>query len=420
MSYRPRYAINLIPVLFLGSILATGLAASSVWFVFLIGAVVWVFIFHTREFLISTSRVIPAMLAMLLLFIYAQLFATSDRVTASPWNIISWTLIIIVSSFCYEAYGYEYYLEGFRIILVILVACSLFGIFEWVTHYNPLVRVFGHILGSWRMGSGSYRCSSIFTHPIPFAHCLLIGMVIDRHLCVDGFMRFVTATMLLLALIGTQTRSAFIILGVWVFVLVFNFLFSKRNHKIPVFIIVIFPFVVAATTIFFTSGTGLNMINQFILRFQQLSMDDLSVAQRLGGINFILDVFTSSGVFKMLFGFGFSMSNAYMSATTIQIEGFTTVDNYWITLLFDFGVVPTITIAILLISAIRRGASSRNELPKAVAEVLSVSTLYAFFYSFTMWKVITTLCLICITFLHLYSDTEPDNEVSAILMECDD
>lgn len=390
--------INLVPVLFIGAVLSISLSISTLWFVALLVLTIAAAFRYTRSFIRAFIQLLPVVVFLMLLFLYSSIVRLDTSSVASRFNIASWALLLLIVATAYHEYGIGYFEKGARQLGFVLLCLGLLGIIEGIISYNPLVNVFTHIQGSWRMGTDSYRASSIFSHPIPFAHMMLIGFAIFAHLYDGPALHKIAAFMVFfLAIIESQTRSALFLFAFLVVLFGVRGALRSRNKVIPKAMVLVVCIICIVALIVLATGVGLPVIQGILDRVASLGDSDVSVTQRVGAIELVLGEIVVRGPIELLVGNGLAASNELINSTTISIGNFNTVDNNWLTVLFDLGVITFVAMVLLAIRGVYCFIFSQNRIEACYGCVVTISSLYMFFYSFTMWK-----CTVFILLLSYY------------------
>lgn len=379
-------SINLIPVMMVGAALSISLSASSVWFAALLVINLVQFLQDSASFTKAFARLFPILTAILFYFALSSFGGTSGE-TASSFNIASWALILLIVAVAHQKYGDRFFKQGVQQLGFVLLALAVFGILEGVASYNPFVGKFTHILGEWRMGTSAYRASSIFSHAIPFAHMMLIGIAIFI-LIYKGSTLVKTSVVVIfmLAIAESQTRSALLIAAVLLLLLGFRKLLRSKSNKISPLLIIAICFAGLALEAVVVTGAGLSLFEGIMERIADIGLDDVSVSQRSGAIDLIVGEIMKRGPQHFFFGNGIASSNELISAHTITIENFNTVDNNWLTVLFDYGVFAFILIVFFAIKGLYLLVFDQDSVVACYGAIVTISSFYMFFYSFTMWK----------------------------------
>lgn len=200
---------------------------------------------------------------------------------------------------------------------------------------------------------GVYRISGSMEHPIVIANALLFFSFLNIfiYLKMKKKIHLLFSILNLLAIIFTESRSAYIsyaigiVLFAWIYlrkVLIKSKLGKEKKFnkliKFIVIIIIIFIFI----NKFKLNGM---IISEYIKqRFLQIlnNNDSGSYYQRVGSINFILDYMKNeTQIFKLFLGNGFGRLANYLKGNQIAFvrNGFYVVDNQYITLIYDIGIL---------------------------------------------------------------------------------
>lgn len=392
-------SINLLPVMLIGSALSISLSASAAWFVSLIVIAIVLFLAEPPSFGRALSRLLPIIAVFVILFAYSAIIRDEQSNTASSFNIASWALILLILAVEHQRHGKDYFAQGLKQLGVALFAVAIFGVLEGIAGYNPFVGFFSHILGEWRMGTISYRASSIFSHPIPFAHMMLIGMTIFMVAYKGSLAKKVFAVaVFLMAIIESQTRSALVIAIVIFCLLGLRYLISSRQGRLSAFAIIACCLFALVVMMMILTGYAPSFASGLIERLSTLDSFDVSVTQRTGAVQLLLDEVFRRSPLELFIGNGISSSNELIGGTTISIENFNTVDNNWMTVLFDFGVVAFMAMIVLALRGLYHFLFNKDSVIACYGAVVTISSLYMFFYSFTMWK-----CTIFVLLLGYYA-----------------
>lgn len=412
--------VNLIAPLFIVASVSVGLGNAGYWFIFLAVVGAAVTIAGWRDTLRSVMLLWPALALLVFYFVYSLLVTRGEPVTATPLNVLAWIAVIPILTVCYLKWGLPYFERGLRHVLYVLVACALFGILESIIRYNPLILVYEQITGAWRMGTPSYRASAIFAHALPFAHMMVLGLILAFVLLRSTVWKLAVSAVLVVAIIGTQTRSALIVAAFVATLAVVQVTVQRRRYKMLFWYVALLVALGAGTIILARSGLIGGYAAGIFDRLANLGSGDISVGQRLATVDLtITTFFTESSPIEMIFGHGFAMSNVLISSVPLLIENFTTTDNYWVTILFDFGLLGFVgfvfVIGTSLYMVVRMFVRPSGDLRKQVRENKTVATamcyilfatlLFMFFYSFTKWRGVQFMLIMCVLVLYFAGST---------------
>ena len=124
-------------------------------------------------------------------------------------------------------------------------------------------------------------------------------------------------------------------------------------------------------------------------RFGELETD-VSYSQRSGAISYIIHSFLSKPLF-WLTGNGYGSSRITMLDTTVEISGFSTVDNGFLAMLYEYGFLGICSFASLLISAGISSFKSDCELDQVLFSVSCICCAEFMFYCELGWWVPTVI-----------------------------
>lgn len=202
----------------------------------------------------------------------------------------------------------------------------------------------------------SWRCRSFLGHPIVFAHMLLAAIAISYFLEKSQVKKWVTIALFSVFIFMTRSRSGWLIFA---FFLVLSLVLAVHSRKIKHwnYFVLAVPFIVVLAAVLFNSDFTFLIVR----RFTELSLDD-SYSQRSGAISYMINYWASSPL-TWLFGNGDNAAGVAMLESTISIEGFRTVDNGWVSLLYNFGflgVAGILIIAFQPVMTLRAGAVDKD------------------------------------------------------------
>lgn len=235
-------------------------------------------------------------------------------------------LAIIDAALFRIRYGYIGSLKFKNFFINISIIAALYGILEFIIQRNPLVVFFET---DYLSGTVPYRAASFFKHPIIFAIILgvAISLIIEER-------KIIVKSLLVVAILMTRSRST--MLGIlFVFIL---WLLKHIRFKINLKTFVVF----ISILVFLISPIGNEIIGGIINRFSD-SLTSISGTQRLGTIYYFLtytfNVTNIKNLIMLLVGHGSGAANVLLKMHTIDIPGFDTTDNQYITILYDYGVL---------------------------------------------------------------------------------
>ncbi|MGY1553107.1 O-antigen ligase family protein [Microbacterium sp. A588] len=411
--------INAIPILTLIASVSVGLGNGIYWLIGLAAALAIATVRAPRNLVRAFLRTLPATLIIAFFAIYSVVVTRDIEVTASVLNVVCWAPLIILIVAQYQRFGTDYFTRGLKQLNYVLVATACWGIIEGIVKYNVLVHVYPHILGSWRMGTPEYRASAIFSHPIPFAHMLVIGLIITLTLQRGLLLKIVMSSLFLGAIVTTQTRSAWAIIAALLAVFIVQSFWLGRGRALLRGILKAWPFVAGGIAVLvafiWLTPFGFGVLE----RLQRIGPEDVSLTQRTASIEAVLNaVFNESSVTELLFGHGFSSSNAFILSDTLVLEGISTTDNQWLALLYDFGLIGLLLFLAVTVYVImawwklsRRPGRAQSPLALCTGYIAVCAFMFMAFYAFTIWRGIQVVVILAFCVLVLLQREKPDPRV---------
>lgn len=403
--------VNAVPILTLVASISVGLGNGIFWLAGLAVAVIIATVRAPRIVGFAFLRTLPVTGIIVFFAAYSVLVTRGVETTASVLNLVCWAPLIVFLVAQYQRFGPEYFVRGLKQLSYVLAAIACWGIVEGLIKYNPLVLVYPNILGAWRMGTPSYRASAIFGHPIPFAHMMIIGMSLAVILHRRLLSKIVMCGLFLGALVTTQTRSVWPILAALLLLgLIQAFRLGQARallrKALKMWPLIVVGLGVLAACIWFTPfGRGA------LERLAKIGPQDVSLTQRTASIEVVLHaVFNESSPLEMIFGHGFASSNAFILSQTLVLEGISTTDNYFLALLYDFGIAGLVLFMAVAVYAVVAWWKVSRE-PKGLRPTLALSAgyitlsgfLFMNFYAFTIWRGVQFVMILAFSVLVLLS-----------------
>ena len=247
------------------------------------------------------------------------------------------------------------------------------------------------------------RAYSIFKHPIIFAQYTIIGILISRFYCQALPTKIAVFILLAYSLLTTYARSGWIGLACILLLVLFskkNFSMNLPKKKLVRIVVVSLVALLICVFSFQKIIQAYIMIHSLIeLRFSG-TMNSLSATQRLGTIMYFLQNFKLD---EFIFGKGYGASSLSMLNTKITLENFSTTDNQYVSIIYDFGVVGFMWILALFkmvvtsyFQSVKQNDHERNFLCLSIMSLL----IGAFFFEITGWPNLSPLLFIFIGMLY--------------------
>lgn len=284
--------------------------------------------------------------------------------------------------------------------------CIIVSITEVVFKRNYFIELLGESNpGSYQSG---YRLSGITTHPLIFASILLLFVVIffSYYINTHKYIYIGLCITDCVLIILTQSRSSMLALCV---IILMYLLYIIRPQK-RIVVRTILSLICVIIVIFFTvliSIISRNILYQFTYsRFLELfsSATSGSLYQRLGSIGFIINELKSLSIKDFVgHGYGNLISYLYNNKIFFVNPNFFTVDNQYVTWIYDIGIINTCLIIIYIMYLLVK--SLRKHIYVTFYILLSIAMMI-FFFEFTSYYILLILFPIPFSF---YYSMQKDN-----------
>lgn len=378
---------NEFTILIFGAILSVISPVKGQFFAVL-GLLVFKEVLSGRLYKVLLDNAVPVVVMGAIIFFSAIVF-TSQSKSESLLTVCSYFFCILLG----YIYGKEKNDDWIRAALLMLRNVAVFAcLFSFVLEI---------VLGQRLVTSGSfsfmqaititnpslYRLRSFFGHAIVFGQMIVIALVINYKLETSQMKRLLFSVILIVALLLTKSRSAWIIaVGLTSVYLIFQLKdpeYSKWNR-----IAILTPILLLLVYMLYRFG----LFSVVESRFNELGTD-VSYSQRSGAIEFIFHRFLSKPFF-WLTGNGYGSSRLSMLETTVEISGFSTVDNGFLAMLYEYGLLGLCSFVILLISAGISSFRSDCDLDLVLFSVSCVCCAELMFYCELGWWVPTVILFV--------------------------
>lgn len=241
------------------------------------------------------------------------------------------------------------------------------------------------------------RMDSFFGHPITYGSLLLITFWSTFYLFRKSLFSMLLLLYVLIGLLSTGSRSA------W-FALVFSILiyyFNRKCYKITLKNFIWLSIIVLLMIVFANSTYYLQLAHYLSERFSGF-LYGISATQRLGSYIYIFDKIIDSNILQIMFGHGEGSASEIMGNTVISISSFYTTDCQYLTILYDYGLIPFVLllyyICILyknfIINNYGKFQKGYNELDMLSLCIMSGGILTSVFYDSCNWLSISTLVML--------------------------
>lgn len=389
------YKLNIITIIFIcaiiGSILQNYLIIYiplGICFVYLLYKLINLKIkknsFNKIYSLILASIVIIMFTSTMLSLIYNN----------QPKRVIEICLFIISISLGIQIrllYGNSYIKKGLLNINNIMVFINIYGIIEFMSKSNI---IYDLTLRGLPTPKYAYRTMTVFLHPIVYANVLLIIFWVNLLLNENKKFSRMNTVLILFNIYATQSRSSWIALFVTIIIYLISKIKVSLDIKLKQKDVVKFIIITIIIILFIKSSYGEGIINSIMSRFSQLNSSEgsVSASQRIGSISYIIEQVYNSSIIGAFFGHGYGMSSKVINEVTISIANFSTVDNQYIGILWDFGIIGLI-MKLGLIVAILYRTINLNCIKKCTCiNIIFFSIVIPmFFYNCYGWPIISLL-----------------------------
>lgn len=284
---------------------------------------------------------------------------------------------------------------------------SILGGYEFVTHSNIFRR---YITVESRiymqtLGTSKTRVQTVFMHPTICGVFMMISWLCILYMPYKkSWVNYLAKFSIIFCLLGTQSRS------IWITFVVINILYIwrkfKRNsiriNRRGFFSICILGTIGLIVAIYFQDS--ISSVVQVVLNRWRDGMDSKNSANynRVTMIKMGIKEWMNVGLGRKIFGSG--NGYAYDFLLTDPIRGWNgAVDNQYLTVLMDFGLVGIVFLFSLIYYAFKKTISSENEINQLCALCLLAMFISGFFYEMFSWIFVTLL--FCLFFCILEKNT---------------
>lgn len=326
----------------------------------------------------NTLPFIAVLMPMTLITIFNYIEGVAS-VTAVYRLITFWLLYFI--GVVIANYGTDEYLEkSYFLVYRVGIIFAIYGLVEWIIKDNYLIPYLSQFYAYSTVGTSSYRISSVFVHPIVCANVLLIMLIVNIYRNCTYKSRYAGYLILMLSLFATSTRGAWILAAqILLIELIDNYRTKISRRTLMVIALTMVIVLVSAIS----SNSFIAMI---IERFSQLG-GSYSLSYRLGIITNYFKATFSSNVFNIIFGHGYFSARGSLEEISSVRFNVESLDNQFISLLYDGGLLIFTALIILLIYCLIFFFKSNNKTDKMLLLMIIISMEEMFFYENINWQV---------------------------------
>lgn len=289
-------------------------------------------------------------------------------------------------------FGYELPFEGNdkaikaveKVIVFFMLGNAIYSVIEHHLRSNIFEPFFLTEHGVYS-GAINYRVASMFVNPIPFGTALIIGIWITIDLKKNSMLCKVYVAVMLLALYYTKSRSAWLSLLVCFILYCIRKLHERKLSRHYILLLLLLPVVI--TSIYLSAPWFRQIVLDVIERFSTAEINSVSKTQRLGSIYYIFQrIYNEFDLVKFFIGHGAGESTAAMLQTTIDIKNFSTTDNQFVTILYDYGLIPLLSILYYMFKLIKTIITTSSKTHLFICLSVMGYWLGSFFYESLIWS----------------------------------
>lgn len=339
------------------------------------------FWFTLNAFVIQVKlRMIPffTLYTIFLTILYYILFRTVYSFRTQVILIICGSLFYI-----YKYLAISSKFNIYRFVIDISILNSLVCFTEVIFSRNIYLELLG-LTSYGEVGSG--RVCGITPHPIPCAILALFGFVFSSYLYrverKNIYLFFIFLN--LISILLTQSRSAYLCLLFIAIVAASKTIRNAKSIKLRHWVISIWLFIFLFIYSWYSIVQNGFIYDKIIKRIFSLSDSTSgSLLQRTGSINFIISYIHENFLnVSTWIGHGFDSLLRYLTANQIYfvVPGYYVVDNQYVTLIYDLGLLNFLILLIFLFSIFKNIRYADNSV---VIDLFVIVLISVFFFEFT-------------------------------------
>ena len=310
---------------------------------------------------------------------------------------LCYVLILIDALFIYSKKP-KAYEKGMKMILSIIVISALYGIIEALVSYNVFEQYFAadYIRGYY--GTALYRIASIFMHPIVCGQVLLIGFWLVAFF-YDKWKRVSYLIIIALGIYYTKSRSIWggLVFSIAILGLVKMIDFFVK-HRIQKRKLLYMPFTMVCIYFLYKKGMFDTVINSVYERILAASGSTSELARQSMSIYTLNYMIHDASVLQKIFGYGMDSSKSWIYKSSAFVTAFDAIDNSYLTIMYEFGLVGLLTVVILIVRKIIEcfcKNKSTTKLNSASIMAIVACAIPFYFYDFYGWLPIYILFIYC-------------------------
>ena len=339
------------------------------------------------SFCIFTRKHKILLFAFLIWFL--QTLARGNYLWSYPSRIISVVLIIFSGYYTAKNKRDQFLEKSFQRIELALGIATLFGIVTHLNKNNPLI----YCSDSFNLYTHDYtRMTALFVHPIPcalFVSFFLILVIRSTH---NRLLKVIGTLIGTIGLLLTLSRSAWITVAIVILVgnwnNIVNLVKSKKIKKSTLAIIMLALFGICLV-ILLQPKEIISLVETVNKRVASKPLSSqMSFVWRVTAVGTIIVNSVKSGIISFLFGNGQFSSAQFLQGLKFGSNisyNVATVDNSYISVLFDFGLIGFIFLVLYVVYTFKVIRNSSNELARTAGFLSLSAIIMNLFYEGLYW-----------------------------------
>lgn len=322
-------------------------------------------------------------------------------------------LIILFLYFSFSKYGESSVEKIYMGLMFILNLLAILNIYQMIFKRPILINYLNLLENSYsyNFGTSLYRTFSVFGHPI-IAGIFFSALFFINHYLMNSNIKYLLQIIVLMNIYSTMSRSSWIAFLMGLVILI-GFRFSSLNGKTSIMKKnVTYKRLVYILISFLIIGIGLLMITPYLSGFMtqivsrfgdsiSKNSTDYSNLQRTETIKLVVRHMLKSNFINLIFGNGFNTSSSFMVANPIFIKGFSSTDNTYLSILFEYGLLGVLFLLYLIIKLIYKffTISKTNRIYELSFICTVVISVNAFFFEISGWPTVSIFLAFCLSVL---------------------
>lgn len=282
------------------------------------------------------------------------------------WFIIQPTLYMTMGYIYYKSLSKSFRKNTCKAFLVILTILMIASFFDGNVTYDG-------------------RYFSVFVSPLAYSSILLALFCIGIYLIKNIYILYVFCFFVLYSLLMTQSRSSWIAIIIY---MVFCKIWERPkltkdtiiNNLVVAFLFFLLLILFKESFFYFFY----KIIDLISYKLDSM-LESASATQRLGSIQL---VFKNLNIFTFVFGNGYGSMKELMLENFITIANFSTSDNQYITLIYDYGLLFVAVFIVFLKRILTLRFSDRyraDDESRLVVSIIICEMVSMFFYEMIEW-----------------------------------